>query len=110
MPQPNQIDRECEDVRVAAADLLAVPQGVITEAGLRQNINVAIGYIEAWLRRLRPALPPDGGRSVALRSGWLARTRRADADKPVIEKLPIDLARQPHQRMAEVDDVFQRRP
>jgi hypothetical protein len=69
MPQPNQIDRECEDVRVAAADLLAVPQGVITEAGLRQNINVVIGYIEAWLRRLRPALPPDGGRSVALRSG-----------------------------------------
>jgi malate synthase len=33
-----------------AADLLAVPQGAITEAGLRQNMNVAIGYIEAWLR------------------------------------------------------------
>jgi malate synthase len=27
-----------------------VPTGDITEAGLRQNINVGIGYIEAWLR------------------------------------------------------------
>jgi malate synthase len=50
MPQPNQITRRCQDVHVAAADLLAVPQGSITEAGLRQNLNVGIGYIEAWLR------------------------------------------------------------
>ncbi|HLJ21949.1 MAG TPA: malate synthase A, partial [Stellaceae bacterium] len=33
-------------------DLLKVPEGTITEAGLRQNINVGIGYIEAWLRGL----------------------------------------------------------
>ena len=26
------------------------PTGTITEAGLRQNVNVGIGYIEAWLR------------------------------------------------------------
>ncbi len=50
MPQPNQIARKRQDVHVAAADLLAVPQGTITEAGLRQNLNVGIGYIEAWLR------------------------------------------------------------
>jgi malate synthase len=37
-------------VHVTAADLLQVPTGPITEAGLRQNINVGIGYIEAWLR------------------------------------------------------------
>ena len=40
----------------------------------------------------------------------LLRTRRAHAGKALIEKLPIDLARQPHQRMAKVDDVFQCRP
>jgi len=40
----------------------------------------------------------------------LARTWRADAGKPAVKKPPIDLARQPHQRMAEVDDVPQRRP
>jgi malate synthase len=50
MPQPNQIARSREDVQVTAADLLTVPQGTITEAGLRQNINVGIGYLEAWLR------------------------------------------------------------
>ena len=50
MPQPNQIARKRQDVHVGASDLLAVPRGTITEAGLRQNINVGIGYIEAWLR------------------------------------------------------------
>jgi malate synthase len=50
MPQPNQIARKRQDVHVGAADLLRVPAGAITEAGLRQNLNVGIGYIEAWLR------------------------------------------------------------
>jgi malate synthase len=50
MPQPNQIARKREDVQVALSDLLAVPLGTITEAGLRQNLNVGIGYIDAWLR------------------------------------------------------------
>jgi malate synthase len=50
MLQPNQIDRKREDVHVTASDLLAVPNGTITEAGLRQDLNVGIGYIEAWLR------------------------------------------------------------
>jgi malate synthase len=50
MPQPNQIGRRHIDLHVTAADLLAIPHGTITEAGLRQNINVGIGYIEAWLR------------------------------------------------------------
>ncbi len=48
MPQPNQIARKRQDVEVAAADFLAVPMGTITEAGLRQNLNVGIGYLEAW--------------------------------------------------------------
>jgi len=50
MPQPNQIARKRQDVHVSASDLLVVPEGSITEAGLRQNLNVGIGYIEAWLR------------------------------------------------------------
>ena len=50
MPRPNQIGRKRQDVHVSASDLLAVPEGTITEAGLRQNLNVGIGYIEAWLR------------------------------------------------------------
>ena len=52
MPGPNQIERKRQDVHVTADDLLEVPEGPITEAGLRQNVNVGIGYIEAWLRGL----------------------------------------------------------
>jgi hypothetical protein len=44
------------------------------------------------------------------RQAGLARTWRAHAGKAPIEKPPIDLARQPHQRMAQIDDLFQRRP
>ena len=50
MPRSNQIARKRQDVNITAADLLTVPSGSITEAGLRQNLNVGIGYIEAWLR------------------------------------------------------------
>ena len=50
MPSPNQIDRKRDDVVVTQTDLLEVPQGTITELGLRTNIAVGIGYIGAWLR------------------------------------------------------------
>jgi len=49
MPGANQIDRRRDDVNVTAADLLAKPEGAITEAGLRTNIRVGIQYIAAWL-------------------------------------------------------------
>ena len=49
MPGPNQLDRLRQDVDVTAADLLAVPTGAITEAGLRQNLNVGVLYLAAWL-------------------------------------------------------------
>jgi malate synthase len=48
MPQPNQIDRQL-DIVVTEEDLLSVPVGTITEAGLRQNVNVGTLYLEAWL-------------------------------------------------------------
>ncbi len=50
MPGPNQISRLREDVHVTAADLLQVPTGEITQAGLELNIDVGIQYLEAWLR------------------------------------------------------------
>ena len=49
MPEPNQIGRRRDDVQVTALDLLTVPQGEITERGLRQNIDVGIQYMAAWL-------------------------------------------------------------
>ncbi|WP_341783047.1 malate synthase A [Leucobacter weissii] len=51
--RPNQVDRQRDDVRVTAAELLDVRIGrEITEAGVRDNVSVAIRYIEAWLRGL----------------------------------------------------------
>jgi len=35
---------------VFAGDLIRVPEGEITDAGLRSSIRVAVQYIEAWLR------------------------------------------------------------
>ncbi|MFQ5434166.1 MAG: malate synthase A [Anaerolineae bacterium] len=49
MPAPNQIDKKREDVQVTAVDLLTVPEGSITEAGLRTNIDVGILYMASWL-------------------------------------------------------------
>ena len=50
MPTPNQIYNKREDVLVTEKNLLAVPEGTITEKGLRVNINVGILYLESWLR------------------------------------------------------------
>ena len=50
MPGPNQIDRKHQDVTVTAADLLEVPDGTITEPGLRHNLKVGVQYLESWLR------------------------------------------------------------
>lgn len=52
MPTPNQINRKREDVHVSAADLLKLPAGTITEAGMRTNINVGIQYMANWLTGL----------------------------------------------------------
>jgi malate synthase len=49
MKTPNQIARKREEVRVTPQDLLAVPEGAITEQGLRLNVDVGIQYLESWL-------------------------------------------------------------
>ncbi len=49
MPTPNQLTRLREDVQVTQGDLLRVPDGTISEEGLRHNINVGVQYLEAWL-------------------------------------------------------------
>ena len=46
---PNQLPVLREDVTVTAKDLLAIPHGTITEAGLRNNIRAGILYLTAWL-------------------------------------------------------------
>jgi malate synthase len=49
MPTPNQLHKTLADVEITGRDLLQIPQGTITEAGLRNNVSVSIQYIAAWL-------------------------------------------------------------
>lgn len=49
MPGKNQVDRQRDDVKVTAAELVAVPTGTITESGLRNNISVSVQYLASWL-------------------------------------------------------------
>ena len=49
MPNPNQIDKKFEEYQISEENLLEIPQGTITEKGVRKNINVGILYLESWL-------------------------------------------------------------
>ncbi|MFN7966654.1 MAG: malate synthase A [Acidobacteriota bacterium] len=50
MKSPNQIDKQRDDAAIEARDLLAIPAGTRTEAGLRHSVRVSVQYLEAWLR------------------------------------------------------------
>ncbi len=49
MPSAHQKHKLRQDVIVSAADLLRLPEGEITEAGLKGNVSVALHYLAAWL-------------------------------------------------------------
>ncbi|KAI0125218.1 malate synthase [Xylariales sp. AK1849] len=51
MPTPNQLFVRREDVSIGQNDLLNmnVP-GKVTEEGIRKNLNIGLGYMEAWIR------------------------------------------------------------
>jgi malate synthase len=48
---PNQLQRQRDDVLVAADQLLniAATTGVVTEAGVRANVSVGVRYLASWL-------------------------------------------------------------
>lgn len=50
--RPHQKERMREDVQITASDLMAfdIAGGTITEDGVRLNVNVALLYLESWLR------------------------------------------------------------
>jgi malate synthase len=47
---PNQLQVSRAEVSVTARDLLTVPEGAITEEGVRGCIRVGVQYLESWLR------------------------------------------------------------
>ena len=49
MKTKNQIDNKRTDINISEKQLIEIPKGTVTEAGIRKNINVGILYIESWL-------------------------------------------------------------
>jgi malate synthase len=90
MTGPNQLHILRPDVTVTAADLLRVPQGTVTEEGLRSNIRVGVQYLEAWLRGTGCVplynLMEDAATAEISRSQlwqWLRHQARLDDGRPV---------------------------
>ncbi|MDX1995978.1 MAG: malate synthase A [bacterium] len=100
--KPNQKDRLREDVNVSAAPLIDfnIPGGTITEGGVRNNISVAIQYIEAWLRGVGAVaifnLMEDAATAEISRSQlwqWLHHPQaRLDDGRPITAELYQQLA------------------
>lgn len=50
MPEPNQITKQQAPLNITAKDLLTIPEGTITDAGISINVSAAMRYIKAWLQ------------------------------------------------------------
>lgn len=101
MPAPNQITRQRDDVTVEAEDLLTVPDGAITESGLRQNLNVGLQYLESWLRGQGAAaianLMEDAATAEISRAQvwqWIHQGSRLDDGRVVTPELVKDCLRE----------------
>ena len=103
--RPNQIERLREDVRVSAADLLAVDRtgGGVSSEGLRTNVRVGLQYLEAWLSGTGAVaidhLMEDAATAEISRAQlwqWVRHSARLDGGEPVT-----------HERVrAEVEDAL----
>jgi malate synthase len=110
----NQVERQRDDVTVGAAELLdvAATPGAITEAGLRNNVNVGIQYISSWLRGNGAAgiygLMEDAATAEISRSQvwqWIRHDRRLEDGTPVTPDLVRRLETEELERIrAEIGD------
>ncbi|MGF6778736.1 malate synthase A [Paraburkholderia sp. GAS334] len=101
--KPNQIGKQREDVQVTAKDLTDFrPEAPITEAGLRNNINVGIHYLGSWLagngcvpihNLMEDAATAEISRSQVWQ--WIRSPKgKLDDDRKVTAALVRDLIRQ----------------
>ena len=98
MKTPNQINNKREDFICTESDLLLVPEGTITEKGLRHNINVGILYLESWLRGNGAAaiynLMEDAATAEICRTQvwqWIHNTAKLDDGREITLELYEDL-------------------
>ncbi|MGD7009086.1 malate synthase A [Metabacillus sp. 84] len=115
MPESNQLSKQLDSVHVTAADLLEVPEGTITEQGLRMNIEVGIRYLASWLsgRGAAPIhhLMEDAATAEISRAQvwqWIRHERGVLADgRPVTPELYEQLKKEETAKIAdELGDSF----
>ena len=99
--RPNQLDRQRPEVEVSAAQLIdvRVPDGAVSEIGLRMNVSVGIQYIESWLRGVGAAainnLMEDVATAEISRSQvwqWIRHSERLSEGPTVNEDLVREIA------------------
>src|ERR1700681_877953 len=99
--RPNQLERQRPEVAVTADQLIEVriPDGTITENGLRLNVSVGIQYIESWLRGVGAAainnLMEDVATAEISRSQvwpWISHSSRLSEGTPVTADLVREIA------------------
>lgn len=109
MPTPNQRHVLREDVKVSAADLIAVPQGTITEAGVRNSLSVAIQYTAQWLagngcvplfNLMEDAATAEISRSQLWQ--WVHHGAKLDNGTPITPGMLLDLI---EEEMAKINDA-----
>ncbi len=101
MPGSNQIARKRQDVHVTAADLILVPTGPKTETGLRQNVAIGIGYVEAWLRGIGCVplfnLMEDAATAEISRAQvwqWVRHNQKLDDGRAITKELVCQIVRE----------------
>ncbi|MFS0731979.1 malate synthase A [Microbacterium sp. 1P10UB] len=120
--RPNQLDRQRDDVQVAASDLLDVHIGrPVTAAGVHANVSVAIRYLEAWLRGLGAVaidnLMEDAATAEISRSQvwqWIHQEHRTDLGEQItreyvgrlIERVLADAPRAEGDRFDDAAQIF----
>jgi malate synthase len=113
---PNQLGRRRDDVEGSASELLdfRIPGGEVTEAGLRNNVAVALRYISAWLGGLGAVaifnLMEDAATAEIARSQiwqWLrhGRVGRAEVGR-ILDEEAGKLDGTPH--LAQAVELFER--
>ena len=120
MKTPNQISRKRDEVHITSKDLLTIPEGPITEQGLRWNIDVGLQYLESWLRGSGCVpiynLMEDAATAEICRSQvwqWAHHAARLSDGRPISHEIirqNIDeqKAKMRGERISEAADIFRR--
>ncbi|MGW9114954.1 malate synthase A [Microbacterium sp. NPDC055683] len=120
--RPNQLDRTRDDVRVYERHLLDLFIGrPITDAGVHDNVSVAIRYIEAWLRGQGAVaidgLMEDAATAEISRSQiwqWIRQEQTTEEGTPItrdhvaalVDRVLTEVPRSPGDRFDDAAEVF----